>query len=141
LVSIQGTLPGGWRTTLNADLSTSDTRSERLGSAGTSSHRTSDSYRASFNKKFLGVGGGSSREVDLKVDVSYSRITSETRSTYSDRVQGDQRDELRVNTSTGLRLTKMLSGTLGLELGQERRPTTDWTRRSIRLFFSTGFNF
>jgi hypothetical protein len=35
----------------------------------------------------------------------------------------------------------MLSGTLGLELGQERRPTTDWTRRSIRLFFSTGFNF
>jgi hypothetical protein len=141
LVSITGTLPGEWHTTLSADLSSSETSSERLGSAGTSSSHSTNSYRASFNKKFAGAGGGSGRQVDLKVDLSYSLSNSETRSTYSDRVQADQRNELRANTSAGLRLTKVLTGTFGLELGQERRPTTDWTRRSIRLYFSTGFNF
>jgi hypothetical protein len=140
LVSIQGTLPGAWHTTLSADLSSTETRSERLGSAGTSSSRSTSAYRASFNKKFA-AAGGSGRQVDLKVDLSYSNTSSETRSTYSDRVQEDQRNEIRANTSAGLRLTKVLTGTFGLELGQERRPTTDWTRRSIRLYFTTGFNF
>jgi motility/secretion related protein SprA len=141
LVSVQGTLPGNWKTQLNANLSSSETLNNSLGSASTSTTRNQNSYQLSLNKRFQGGQGSGAKDVDVKVDLTYSKNTSENRSSSSDRVQEDAADQFRLNSTATLRLTRALSGTFGLELGQERRPTSDWTRRTVQVSFTTGFNF
>jgi hypothetical protein len=80
------------------------------------------------------------RDLDLKIDLTYSRTSTVTQS--SQRLpQEDGRDNMRLNTSASLRFTRTMSGTFGLELGQERQPTRDFSRRSVRVYFSTGFSF
>ncbi|HYV51063.1 MAG TPA: hypothetical protein VE910_04105, partial [Dongiaceae bacterium] len=141
LVSITGTLPGDWKTTLNASLSSTETRNDRLGSAATVNNRNQNQYQMSLNKRFVGSGGNSKKDVDVKIDMSYSSNSSVLHSSSSSRIQADKSAQIRMTSSATVRLTTALSGTFGLELGQESRPTSNWTRRSVRLSFTTGFNF
>jgi hypothetical protein len=138
LVSITGTLPGDWKTTLNASLSSTEIQSNREGGAPTVSNRNQNQYQMSLNKRFVGSGGNSKKDVDVKIDMSYSSNSSVTQGS---RIQADKSAQLRMTSSATVRLTTALSGTFGLELGQESRPTSNWTRRSVRLSFTTGFNF
>jgi motility/secretion related protein SprA len=141
LISITGTLPGDWKTTMNANISKGQTRSDRSGVI-TTQNRSQNQYQLSFNKRFIGKGGNSKKDVDVKVDMSYSSNSSVMESNVSrGGLQADKTDQLRMTSSATVRLTTALSGTFGLELGQERRPTSDWTRRSVRVSFTTGFNF
>ena len=139
LISITGTLPGDWKTTLNANVSSTESRSDRLGGTPTVSNRNQNQYQLSMNKRFGGTGGTSKKDVDVKLDMSYSSNSSVMRS--SGLVQEDKSDQLRLTSSATMRLTTALSGTFGFEVGQERQPTRDWTRRSVRVSFTTGFSF
>ena len=138
LISVQGTLPGGWKTQLNANVSSTQTVSQR-GGASTTTDRSQNQYTFSLNKKFESGRGTSARDVDVKVDVTYSNNSTETRGART--VQEDKQNQVRLNSTATLRLTRALSGTFGFEVGQESRPTSDWTRRSVRVSFTTGFNF
>jgi hypothetical protein len=140
LLSISGTL-AGWRTSLNANRSSSETTSQRIGSASTTSQRSTVGYQLSLAKKFVRAVGGQGRDIDFKMGLTYTKNSSSNQSSFSTRIQEDKRDQLRLNTSVGIRLTRAMSGTFGFEIGQERRLTTNWTRRTVRLFFSTGFSF
>lgn len=131
LVSLQGTL-AGWRTNLSANRSTSEDRSNREGAAATIGRHSNTSFSAGVARKL--------RRLDVKVDLSYTASNTEVRSS-SIRLQGDSRQTVRLNTSAGVRLSSKMTGTFGLELGQERRPQTDYTRRNVRVYFSTGFSF
>jgi hypothetical protein len=85
--------------------------------------------------------GGRGKDIDLKVDLTYTTTSSVIRSSFSTRPQENKEQNVRLNTSSSFKMTSSMTGTLQVELSQNRRPTTDWTRRSVRLSFSTGFNF
>ena len=136
LLSITGTLPGDWKTTLNANRSSTESKSDR-GGVETKANRNQNQYQLSMNKRF--VSKTSKKDVDVKLDMSYSSTSSVLHG--SSKVQEEKTDQVRMASSATVRLTTALSGTFGLELGQERRPTVDWTRRSVRVSFTTGFNF
>ena len=140
LISITGTLPGDWKTSLNANMTTTNSVRNSSG-VQTKNDRAQNQYQLTLNKRFTGSGGNSKKDVDVKIDLSYSSNSSVLRSTASSRRQEDKSSQLRMNNSATVRLTTALSGTFGLELGQESRPTSDWTRRSVRVSFTTGFNF
>ena len=52
-----------------------------------------------------------------------------------------ENDDLRFNTTARLRFTRTMSGTFGLNYRQQRNISADWTRHSLGLSFTTGFNF
>jgi cell surface protein SprA len=131
LFSIQGTL-GGWKTNLTTNRSSSENTSDRLGSASVTGRQRSNNVTLGFDRKL--------RRVDVKLDLSYTSTSSEVVSS-SRILKGDARQTIRINTSAGVRLSSKMTGTFGLELGQERQPTRDYTRRNVRVYFSTGFSF
>lgn len=141
LLSVQGTLLGGWRTIINANRSSTHGEGRSLGSASTTTDQSSTSYQLSLARKFHREGSGVGRDVDFKTDVTYSTTSSVSRSSYTTRTTENKEQNIRINTSAGIRLTRSMTGTFGLELSQNRRPVTDWTRRTVRVFFSTGFSF
>lgn len=139
LFSVQGTLRGGWQTNVSANRSTTQTVSQRTGSIRTTNNRTQVNYTVGMRKKFS--RGAGARDVDLSIDLSYSKNTSRTESAAQRAPQEDGRDQIRLGTTAGLRFTRSMSGTIGLEVGQERQLRANITRRNVRVSFSTGFTF
>jgi hypothetical protein len=124
---------------LDANLSKGETITRRTGSAATTGTRSTTGLGAGLRKRINQAAGG--RGMDVSLDLSYTRTDTENRTTAGTLPQRNQRDQIRLTGSTSLQFTRAMSGNFALELGQERRILEDWTRRSIRLSFSTGFNF
>ena len=141
LISIQGTLYAGWRTSLSTNRSSTVTENRRQGSAATTSTRSNTTYNLSFSKKFTRGSGGKGRNFDFKLEMSYSSTGSETRSSFQVRPQQTKQNQLRVSTSVGIKLTRSMAGTFGLDFNQTADPIRDQTRRSLGVRFTTGFSF
>jgi hypothetical protein len=138
LLSVQGTFHNGWRVDLNVNLTKQQTETNRTGGAKTRSETTTSNYNVGAAKSFS--RGQGSRDIDFKVNLIWTQNNRVNASSLG-LSQEDKREDIRVNTSASTRFTRAMSGTFGLEVGQERRPVVNWTRRSIRLYFSTGFTF
>jgi hypothetical protein len=123
---------GGWRSTFSLNRTASENESNRQGSASVTGRSHTTTLNIGVNRKL--------RRVDLKVDLAYNANSSEVESS-SRILKGDSRTTVRMNTSAGVRLSSKMTGTFGLELGQEHQAEADYTRRNIRVYFSTGFSF
>jgi hypothetical protein len=140
LVSVQGTLKGGWRLNMNMNLSSSTTVSERAGGGSSISERSTTGYSVTTGKQ-INAGKGR-QEVDLNADFTYNKNSSVSRSSQGYiPPQRQATDEIAMNTTARFRFTKTISGTFGVNLRQQRNVAADWTRRSVGLSFTTGFNF
>ncbi len=143
LISIQGTLRGNWQTNFSANTSSTETLSQREGSAGFTTTRSSVTYALSFRKRFVRPqASGLGKDIDLSIETNYTGQSTVTESlTGLGNPAPQKSDNLQLRTSATVRLTRTMSGTFSLNFGQERNLTTRLTRRSLGLAFTTGFNF
>ena len=141
LISVQGTLYAGWRTSLSANRSSTVSKDRRQGSAATTHEQSSTTYTLNLSKKFKRGPGGRGRNVDFKLDISHTSTGSESRSSFQIRPQQRKQKQLRITTSAGIKLTKSMGGTFGLDFNQTSDPIRDQTRRSLGVRFTTGFSF
>jgi hypothetical protein len=138
LLSIQGTLRGGWRTNYSADVSSSATDSRRAGSVPILTTRSTVNHRLSFNKAFRRQAGQRTREINVNLDITYGKTTTRTEST---QIVENSNDNLSLRTGATVPFTGSISGTFQVNFAQDRRLNEGYTRRSLGLSFSTGFRF
>jgi hypothetical protein len=55
--------------------------------------------------------------------------------------QPQKTDNLQLRVGGTFRMTSTITGTLGVNLGQQRNLVADYTRRSIGISFTSGFSF
>jgi cell surface protein SprA len=143
LVSVNGTIRGDWRTSMGLDKSSSQTVNRQAGGSAFTTDRSSLTYRLTLAKRFLRKSkGGQARDIDLNIDANYTRQDQVTRmSSGLTPSQPQKTDNLQLRVGGTFRMTSTITGTLGVNLGQQRNLVADYTRRSIGISFTSGFSF
>ncbi len=143
LVSLNGTIRGDWRTSMSLDKSSGQTVNRQAGGSAFTTDRSSLTYRLTLAKKFLRkTKGGKPRDIDLSIDANYTRQDQVTRlSSGLTPPQPQKTDNLQLRMGGTFRMTSTITGTLGVNLGQQRNLVANYTRRSIGLSFTSGFSF
>ncbi len=143
LFNVSGTVKGNWRTSISVEKSSSETVSQREGSAASTSTRSSVTYRLTLGKRFTRSGGGTvGKDIDFNLDATYNKQSSVTKSSAAVLPpQVRENDNAQMRASATVKFTRTVSGTFGLNLGQKRDITSNRTTRSIGISFTTGFNF
>ncbi len=143
LVSLNGTIRGNWRTSMSLDKSSGQTVNRQDGGSAFTTDRSSLTYRLTLQKRFLRKSkGGQARDIDLNIDANYTRQDQVTRmSSGLTPSQPQKTDNLQLRMGGTFRMTSTITGTLGVNLGQQRNLVANYTRRSIGLSFTSGFSF
>ena len=143
LVSLNGTMRGDWRTSMSLDKSSGQTVNRQAGGSAFTTDRSSLTYRLTLAKRFLRkTKGGQPRDIDLNIDANYTRQEQVTRiSSGLTPSQPQKTDNLQLRLGGTFRMTSTITGTLGVNLGQQRNLVANYTRRSIGLSFTSGFSF
>ena len=141
LIRIDGTLRGGWRTSLSLTKSSTVTTNTTTSNVSTST-ASSFGFNNTYTKKFTRTNkNGALRDIDYTLDLGYRRNSRQTLNTNGLPSNPRQSYELTLTNRAMVQFTRRVAGTFNLGFTQNREAVSGFTTRSLRVGFATGFNF
>ncbi|NNF05291.1 MAG: hypothetical protein HKN21_00890, partial [Candidatus Eisenbacteria bacterium] len=142
LIRVEGTIADKWKMSFNLTRTGSESTVQTQTGSSINS-RGSTSIATTVRRTFERRGKqGANKNIDFSSEIRYTRSGDENRSlSIGGRSTENKDDSFDVRNTATLRFTRTVSGTFGLNLGQQRDITAQRTTRSIGVSFQTGFNF